>query len=722
MRSVRIVVLLLITSLAAVAAQENTPPAETYEWTAAGIRLEYPAHWDTALSLDQNGQHSLQLAQAFIETPLEARPPGIPLIQLNLLRDGAIANNDLVPLAITELQNIGIDNLSEPTDSTFFDGPASELIGTSADGQLLGLARVGVMGVNDVVIMTGRAAAAQRDDFLNVFDQVANSVTATNTAAAVEYGILWHTMRTLQDNDEGLLDLVGLAYGPANRLYTFERDLGVVEIDAATGDILNVTANENITAPTDIAVTSTGTVYISDTDCGCIYTLTKDGLWLDQATDAALTEEGATSEIAEDSTEAGEAVVDDEETGVAQNTGLIEGFSPGAPAHITVGPDDILYATDLTSTDTVVVMSYQGTTLDSTIRVNDSLFEQPLLAASPDGAVIALTQFGELFALPPPTANSIGSIGPATGPITSFTITPEDGIGITIARQGVTLLTIDGQFVTQAGSVVAGFPLPGEFVSPSGIVTGPDGTLYIADSDGSFGAITAMSTGVALDRLGSTTLTPGLAVQGILNEDTPQQTWLYTAAAGDQISITALDNSGAGELDVALRLLDPDGNEVAANDDHDSPDIVNFSDAHIAGQTLEADGDYILRVERMAGEGSYTLGLTLTHAIVFNTEGVGTVFGQLGFAFPAERWTFDGRAGQTLTMTLEPTSGDLDPILRIFGPDSMLIDENDDAPDLALGPTSQLVNVSLPADGNYTLEAARFEGAGRYALTVVTTS
>lgn len=724
MRPARFIVLLLllITPLTIVIAQENTPSTTLYEWNAAGIRLEYPSNWNDPLPVEQDGQIGLQLAQALIDTPLESRPPGIPLINLSIIKDGAINNADITPLAAAALQAIGIDTLADSTEATLLGGPASEITGTSADGQLFGIARAGVMNVNDVVMMVGRAAAAQQDEFVSLFDQVASSLTTGDSAEAVEYGILWNTVRTMEDEDQGFLDLVGMAYGPQNRLYTFEPDLGVVEMDANTGEILRITPNEAITNPTGLAVTSTGAVYVSDTDCGCIYTLTADGVWLDQAAEASLAEATPTEAATDNSGDAGAATTDEGSQPVAEDNGVIDGFSADAPASIAVGSDDTLYATDFTSTGTVVVIPIRQRQPDTAIRVDSSLYEQPLLATAPDGSVVAFTQFGELFTLTAPNAVSAGTLGPVAEQITGFAITPDNTIAITTASEGITVLTMDGEFVAQVGRVVPGFPLPGEFVSPKGIAAGSDGTLYIADGDGTFGAVTAMSTGVASDRLGSTTLTPGLEAQGILSVDTSQQSWVYNATAGDQVTITALDNSGAGELDVALRLLAPDGSEIAANDDNDNPDLANPSDAQIAGQTLETTGSYIIRVERMAGEGSYTLGLTLTRPIEFDTDGVGSASGQLGFAFPAEHWTFTGRAGQTLTMTLEPTSGDLDPILRLFGPDGAIIDENDDAADPALGPASQLVDITLPADGLYTLEAARFDGTGRYELNIVTTS
>jgi hypothetical protein len=105
-----------------------------------------------------------------------------------------------------------------------------------------------------------------------------------------------------------------------------------------------------------------------------------------------------------------------------------------------------------------------------------------------------------------------------------------------------------------------------------------------------------------------------------------------------------------------------------------------------------------------------------------DASGVARATGELDIAFPEALWEINGSAGQVLTITLEATSGDLDPLLRLIAPDGSVIAENDDAEDSALGTNAQIVGVSLPADGLYRLQAARFDGAGGYALTIVSTS
>ena len=48
-------------------------------------------------------------------------------------------------------------------------------------------------------------------------------------------------------------------------------------------------------------------------------------------------------------------------------------------------------------------------------------------------------------------------------------------------------------------------------------------------------------------------------------------------------------------------------------------------------------------------------------------------------------------------------------------------DPNDDANDPELKINAQLSQVRLPADGIYTIEASRFDGAGSYTITIVST-
>ncbi|MAS35736.1 MAG: hypothetical protein CL610_17130 [Anaerolineaceae bacterium] len=698
------IALLLAPALTTVA-QDTIP----YEWEAGGFSLSYPAAWVEPLPSDENNQPALQMAQVLVDTPADTRPPGIPVMSLTIAPVAPELDGDVTSLAQAALQAVGIDTLEEPTESLLLNDTAIQVMGTSADGQLFGIARAVLLTDDSALILTGRAVDAQRDDFLSLYESVAESVIQTSTLAPeitpepepVEsaYGVLWHTQRTQADAEVGFLNFVGLDLGPDNSLYTYELDLGVVQVDATTGSIVAAFPNNHITDPSDLVVTSDGSVYVADVFCACIFTLTPERTWLDQPADP-------------------EAEADPFDPATAD--GLMTGFGEGAPLHLATDSRDMLYATDITSTSTIVVKVFAGGVESSQIRLGDDLFEQPLLSAAPGGQVYALTQFGQLLQLSGTEATEIDTPGAISDQMRDLAVTPDGNLVIATGDQGILILAPDGAFVDQPGIIVPNFPFPGELVTPTGVIVDDLGRLYFADSDGTFGAITALSTDVSSDRLGSTTLIPNLTVQGILDTQTTQQAWTYDGAAGERITITAVDNSGL--LDLSLQLIDPSGAQAAANDDHTSPDLSNFTDAQIANLPLAASGQYIIIVQQVDGEGTYSLGLSLTGTLEIDSSGVASSSGQLDFALPANIWEFTGTEGQTLTITMESTSGDLDPLLRLVGPDEALIDENDDADDGALGTNAQIVSATLPADGLYRIEAARFDGAGSYTLTVVSTS
>ncbi len=96
-----------------------------------------------------------------------------------------------------------------------------------------------------------------------------------------------------------------------------------------------------------------------------------------------------------------------------------------------------------------------------------------------------------------------------------------------------------------------------------------------------------------------------------------------------------------------------------------------------------------------------------------------TVQGRLDDAHPADRWSFEGRALQPVALLARTVEGDLDPTLQVYGPDGVLIAENDDLDSLVRD--AGLEALTLPADGEYTVQVTRYlaEGgqtSGAYAL------
>jgi hypothetical protein len=101
----------------------------------------------------------------------------------------------------------------------------------------------------------------------------------------------------------------------------------------------------------------------------------------------------------------------------------------------------------------------------------------------------------------------------------------------------------------------------------------------------------------------------------------------------------------------------------------------------------------------------------------------GSVEGNINDAFPRVRYRFDAQAGDSVTLRMESTSGDLDPYLYLFGPGGTIIGRNDD--DIP-GSRNARIALTLPQTGAYTVEATRFTpdsatataSAGTFRLTL----
>ena len=93
--------------------------------------------------------------------------------------------------------------------------------------------------------------------------------------------------------------------------------------------------------------------------------------------------------------------------------------------------------------------------------------------------------------------------------------------------------------------------------------------------------------------------------------------------------------------------------------------------------------------------------------------------GNIDPTHPRRVYTYAGRAGETISVSLVALDGTLDPLLRILGPDGSVLAENDD---VAVGEgNSRITGLTLPADGAYTIVATRFredtgETVGRFEL------
>lgn len=83
----------------------------------------------------------------------------------------------------------------------------------------------------------------------------------------------------------------------------------------------------------------------------------------------------------------------------------------------------------------------------------------------------------------------------------------------------------------------------------------------------------------------------------------------------------------------------------------------------------------------------------------------GSIEGNINDAAPAARYSFTATAGDSVTIRMDTTSGDLDPLLLLYAPDGTLLERNDDQ---ASGNRNALIALTLDRNGTYVIEATRF--------------
>lgn len=208
----------------------------------------------------------------------------------------------------------------------------------------------------------------------------------------------------------------------------------------------------------------------------------------------------------------------------------------------------------------------------------------------------------------------------------------------------------------------------------------------------------------------------GESVNGVLADDRPEESYLFSGESGDVITASARRESGA-DLSLILAVRAPDGTLIARDDSNDS-DV-----AAIEGFRLPATGTYRLVVSRFGGATGQTAGryaVTLVGAAAARpvrgtTRYDTSAIGRLNDSAPLDRISFTGRAGDVIGVTGIATSGDLDITLALEDANGVLLATNDDAN----GTDAAMIPIQLPADGDYLVVVGRAgASAGNYTLNV----
>jgi S1-C subfamily serine protease len=183
-----------------------------------------------------------------------------------------------------------------------------------------------------------------------------------------------------------------------------------------------------------------------------------------------------------------------------------------------------------------------------------------------------------------------------------------------------------------------------------------------------------------------------------------------------------LQMNGQG-LDPYLILIGPDGREIAQDDDSGG----NYN-ARITA-VLPVDGTYLIVANSYQGgeSGSYTL-LARSPSIQASRPAppTGLLLQQQGVLGPGamvmqgdgslyNEYTFEGQAGQTVTISLE--SPDFDTYLILVDASGRKIAENDD---MSSSSTNSQLRLTLPRSGVYRAVVNAYDrtGRGRYLLTI----
>ncbi|MES2833782.1 MAG: pre-peptidase C-terminal domain-containing protein [Pseudomonadota bacterium] len=272
-----------------------------------------------------------------------------------------------------------------------------------------------------------------------------------------------------------------------------------------------------------------------------------------------------------------------------------------------------------------------------------------------------------------------------------------------------------------------------EFVMPADGDVTIAATSYQANETGTYQLLIeapGQTQTAQADTVGSLRL--GQSINGQLAQGDP------TLSSGEFMNVYTFSGRAGQQIDLRLRssAFDPylfinGPNDFAlANDDDDSGADGTNSRLIV---TLPADGEYrVYATSYQAGEaGAYSLSAaqaTGEAAAVATAASSGTPAFETGIDFGgdlsasderldngkyADGYTFSGRRGERVSLTLESSA--FDAYLMMIGPDDSLV-ENDDGVE---GSTNSRIDVTLPADGDYTIGVTSYNAGetGAYRFT-----
>ena len=223
----------------------------------------------------------------------------------------------------------------------------------------------------------------------------------------------------------------------------------------------------------------------------------------------------------------------------------------------------------------------------------------------------------------------------------------------------------------------------------------------------------------------------GETVTGTIDDQNPIFRFRFEAAAEDRIRIDLRATSG--NLDTFLVVRDQSGRIIASNDDAQN----GVRDSRLRALEITQAGLYTITATRFGEEAGTSQGefeLQLGYDLLPDStempptpalqqlEAGGGINGTINDAEFEMRYSFEGRAGERVTIRMDATSGDLDPFLILRNAAGAEVARNDDASPLTRN--AQIRNYRLPTTGEYTIVATRYDGlagstAGEFTLEII---
>lgn len=201
----------------------------------------------------------------------------------------------------------------------------------------------------------------------------------------------------------------------------------------------------------------------------------------------------------------------------------------------------------------------------------------------------------------------------------------------------------------------------------------------------------------------------GRTLTSALDSETPQRFYFFEGRRGDIVTLNLRRTSG--NLNVVLLLLDSTMQELIREGYVRGFGAVDR--AQITTYALPDDGSYFIMAARAdfaegTTEGGFELSLS-GRAGIAGSELLeifldSQTFGYIDDAHPLEKFVFQGTAGQVVSLRMETTSGNLDPLLTLYQGDKQIAFSDDTTP---TNTNAAILNFALPDDGLYRVEAAR---------------